>query len=131
MPIEEHHRDIATAYDIQLNPSWLTPSPNGCGEAGQNLDTEMLSLMLTSLKLQDEVLRSISIQIRLRFLTGSELIQADLEAIDFDGVLRRSADRLKKVIDDSAAAPELRRRAEDALVELYVRIVGGAREEAA
>jgi DNA repair exonuclease SbcCD nuclease subunit len=57
--------------------------------------------------------------------------QADLEAIDFDGVLRRSADRLKKVIDDSAAAPELRRRAEDALVELYLRIVAGAREEAA
>lgn len=57
--------------------------------------------------------------------------QADLEAIDFDGVLRRSADRLKKVIDDSATAPELRQRAEDALVELYVRIVGGACEEAA
>jgi hypothetical protein len=56
--------------------------------------------------------------------------QADLEAIDFDGVLRRSADRLKKVIDDSTAAPELRRRAEDALVELYLRVVG-EHEEAA
>jgi DNA repair exonuclease SbcCD nuclease subunit len=57
--------------------------------------------------------------------------EADLEAIDFDGVLRRSADRLKKVVDDSDAAPELRRRAEDALVELYLRVVGRNREEAA
>jgi DNA repair exonuclease SbcCD nuclease subunit len=56
--------------------------------------------------------------------------QADLEAIDFDGVLR-SADRLRNVIDDSAASPELRRRAEEALVELYVRVVHHAREEAA
>jgi hypothetical protein len=57
--------------------------------------------------------------------------QADLEAIDFDGVLRRSADRLRNVIEDSAASPELRRRAEEALVELYVRVVSHAREEAA
>ena len=57
--------------------------------------------------------------------------QADLEAIDFDGVLRRSADRLKNVIDDSAASPELRRRAEEALVELYLRVVNHLREEAA
>ena len=57
--------------------------------------------------------------------------QADLEAIDFDGVLRRSADRLRSVIDDSAAAPELRRRAEEALVELYLRVVSHSREEAA
>lgn len=57
--------------------------------------------------------------------------EADLEAIDFDGVLRRSADRLKNVVDDSAAAPELRRRAEEALVELYLRAAGRAREEAA
>jgi DNA repair exonuclease SbcCD nuclease subunit len=57
--------------------------------------------------------------------------QADLEAIDFDGVLRRSADRLRSVIEDSAAAPELRRRAEEALVELFVRIANFAREEAA
>jgi hypothetical protein len=54
--------------------------------------------------------------------------QADLEAIDFDGVLRRSADRLRSVIEDSAASPELRRCAEEALVELYVRIVNHARE---
>jgi len=57
--------------------------------------------------------------------------EADLEAIDFDGVLRRSADRLRSVIEDSAAAAELRRRAEEALVELYVRVVNFAREEAA
>lgn len=57
--------------------------------------------------------------------------QADLEAIDFDGVLRRAADRLKSVIDDSAASPGLRRRAEEALVELYLRVVNHAREEAA
>ena len=57
--------------------------------------------------------------------------QTDLEAIDFDGVLRRSADRLRSVIEDSAAAPELRRRAEEALVELYVRVVNRSHEEAA
>ena len=48
--------------------------------------------------------------------------EADLEAIDFDGVLRRSADRLKAIGDDSAQSAEMRRRAEDALVELYLRI---------
>lgn len=57
--------------------------------------------------------------------------QADLEAIDFDGVLRRSADRLARVIKDSAAAPELRKRAEEALVELYMRVVNHQRGEAA
>jgi DNA repair exonuclease SbcCD nuclease subunit len=57
--------------------------------------------------------------------------QSDLETIDFDGVLRRAADRLKSVIDDSAASPELRRRAEEALVQLYLRVVNYAREEAA
>jgi hypothetical protein len=57
--------------------------------------------------------------------------QADLEAIDFDGVLRRCAERLRSMIGDSAASPELRRCAEDALVELYVRVVDQGREEAA
>jgi DNA repair exonuclease SbcCD nuclease subunit len=57
--------------------------------------------------------------------------EADLETIDFDGVLRRAADRLKRVIDDSAASPELRRRAEEALIELYLRVVNYARQEAA
>ena len=36
-----------------------------------------------------------------------------------------------RVIEDSAAAPELRRRAQEALVELYVRVVDFAREETA
>jgi DNA repair exonuclease SbcCD nuclease subunit len=48
--------------------------------------------------------------------------QSDLEAIDFDGVLRRSADRLKTIVDDSAQSAEMRRRAEDALIELYLRV---------
>jgi DNA repair exonuclease SbcCD nuclease subunit len=48
---------------------------------------------------------------------------ADLEAIDFDGVLRRSADRLKAIVDDPSQSPEMRSRADDALVELYLRIV--------
>lgn len=50
--------------------------------------------------------------------------QADLEAIDFDGVLRRSADRLKAIVDDPAQSAEMRRRAEDALIELYLRVAG-------
>jgi DNA repair exonuclease SbcCD nuclease subunit len=48
--------------------------------------------------------------------------QSDLEAIDFDGVLRRSADRLKAMVDDAAQSAEMRRRAEDALIELYLRV---------
>lgn len=49
--------------------------------------------------------------------------QADLEAIDFDGVLRRSADRLKALVDAPGQSPEVRRRADEALVELYLRVV--------
>jgi DNA repair exonuclease SbcCD nuclease subunit len=48
--------------------------------------------------------------------------QSDLEAIDFDGVLRRSADRLKAMVDDPAQSADMRRRAEDALIELYLRV---------
>jgi DNA repair exonuclease SbcCD nuclease subunit len=48
--------------------------------------------------------------------------EADLEAIDFDGVIRRSADRLKAMVDDPAQSAEARRRAEDALIELYLRV---------
>ena len=48
--------------------------------------------------------------------------ESDLEAIDFDGVLRRSADRLKMIVDDSVQSADMRRRAEDALVELYLRV---------
>lgn len=57
--------------------------------------------------------------------------QADLEAIDFDGVLRRSADRLKAIADDPAQSAEMRRRADEALVELYLRVVGRQQREAA
>jgi DNA repair exonuclease SbcCD nuclease subunit len=57
--------------------------------------------------------------------------QADLESIDFDGVLARAADRLKGVLDDTAQTPDARRRAEEALVELYLRVAGKNGKEAA
>lgn len=57
--------------------------------------------------------------------------EADLEAIDFDGVLRRSADRLKAMVDDPAQSAEMRRRAEDALIELYLRVVDRQQGETA
>lgn len=50
---------------------------------------------------------------------------ADLEAIDFGGVLRLAAERLKAAADDAAQPPEARRRAEDALVQLFVRAAAG------
>ncbi len=57
--------------------------------------------------------------------------EADLEAIDFDGVLRRCAERLRSVGDDPARSTDLRHRAEEALVELYLRVAGGPNREAA
>jgi hypothetical protein len=57
--------------------------------------------------------------------------EADLEAIDFDGVLRRSADRLKAMVDDPAQNAETRRRAEDALIDLYLRVVDQQQGKAA
>lgn len=57
--------------------------------------------------------------------------QADFESIDFDGVLRRSADRLKALADDATQTPELRHRAEEALIELYLRAVAQQPSEAA
>jgi len=57
--------------------------------------------------------------------------QADLEAIDFDGVLRRSADRLEAMADDPGQAPEMRHRAREALIELYLRVVDQPPSEAA
>jgi DNA repair exonuclease SbcCD nuclease subunit len=50
--------------------------------------------------------------------------QADLESIDFDGVLARAADRLRGTIDDLAQPLEARRRAEEALVDLFLRVAG-------
>jgi DNA repair exonuclease SbcCD nuclease subunit len=50
---------------------------------------------------------------------------ADLESIDFDGVLRRCAERLRGVVDDAAQTVERRHRAEEALVELYLQVTGG------
>jgi DNA repair exonuclease SbcCD nuclease subunit len=57
--------------------------------------------------------------------------QADLESIDFDGVLARAADRLRGVLDDAGQAPDRRHRAEEALVELYLRVAGKNGQEAA
>jgi DNA repair exonuclease SbcCD nuclease subunit len=57
--------------------------------------------------------------------------QGDLEAIDFDGVLRRAGERLKTLADDATQPAELRHRAEDALVELYLRVSMRQAEEAA
>jgi DNA repair exonuclease SbcCD nuclease subunit len=45
---------------------------------------------------------------------------ADLEAIDFDGVLRHAADRLRSMADHDAKGSSNTRHAEDALVELFV-----------
>ncbi len=45
---------------------------------------------------------------------------ADLESIDFGGVLRQAAEQLKAVAEDTAIGAEERRRAEDALVELFL-----------
>lgn len=49
---------------------------------------------------------------------------ADLEAIDFGGVLRAAADRLKALSQDGARSGEERRQAEDALVALFVLATG-------
>jgi len=48
---------------------------------------------------------------------------ADLESIDFDGALRRVADLLRAQAEDPAESEEGRRRAEQALIELYSRVV--------
>ena len=54
--IEEHHRGMAAAYDAPLNLPWLTLSPNRYGEVGRNFDMEIMSLVLASPMLLDEVL---------------------------------------------------------------------------
>jgi DNA repair exonuclease SbcCD nuclease subunit len=57
--------------------------------------------------------------------------QSDLELIDFDGVLARAADRLKRTLDDGTQPPDTRRRAEEALVELFLRAATRNGKEAA
>ncbi len=47
---------------------------------------------------------------------------ADLEEIDFGGVLRQAADRLKAMVDDGAGDAAHRRHAEQALIELFIRV---------
>lgn len=51
---------------------------------------------------------------------------ADLEAIDFDGALRRVAEKLKARIDDDGAAAEERAVAEEALTRLFLAATEGA-----
>jgi hypothetical protein len=57
--------------------------------------------------------------------------QADLESIDFDGVLARAADQLRGLLDDAGQTPDMRHCAEEALVELYLRVAGNNGKEAA
>jgi len=55
---------------------------------------------------------------------------ADLEKIDFDGVLREAAETLKLQAENAALNPVERRRAEEALVQLYL-LARDSRGEAA
>jgi DNA repair exonuclease SbcCD nuclease subunit len=58
----------------------------------------------------------------------AEPTEADLEAIDFGGVLREAADRLKAMARDVAKPLEERRLAERALVKLYFLALGQGAE---
>lgn len=55
---------------------------------------------------------------------------ADLEKIDFDGVLREAAEKLRQQAENPALSPVERRRAEEALVQLYL-LTRDSRGEAA
>ena len=55
---------------------------------------------------------------------------ADLEKIDFDGVLREAAEKLRLQAENVAASPAERRRAEEALVQLFL-LTRDSRGEAA
>lgn len=55
---------------------------------------------------------------------------ADLETIDFDGVLREAAEKLRQQAENEAASPVERRRAEEALVQLYLLTRDGRGEAA-
>ncbi|WP_137389871.1 metallophosphoesterase family protein [Rhodoligotrophos defluvii] len=56
---------------------------------------------------------------------------ADLEAIDFGGVLRDAADRLRQMAEDPALSAAERRRAEEALVQLFTMVAGQPAQAAA
>jgi hypothetical protein len=56
---------------------------------------------------------------------------ADLERIDFGGVLRESAESLKAQAESETASPDARRRAEEALVQLFLLTRGQGQPEAA
>ena len=53
---------------------------------------------------------------------------ADLERIDFDGVLRGAAEELRSLSDDETKDPATRKRADDALIELFLLTSGDTGE---
>ena len=58
---------------------------------------------------------------------ASRPTEADLEMIDFGGVLRDAAKRLQTMAADTSKNSDERLRAEDALVELYLRVTADKR----
>ena len=63
-------------------------------------------------------------------LSAKQSNKADLEAIDFDGVLRRVADKLLVQMNDGASEAE-RLCAQEALIQLYLMQAAPAGAEAA
>ena len=57
--------------------------------------------------------------------------EADLEMIDFRGVLRHAAEQLRALAEDTSKDAAERRRAEDALVELYLQFTKDGRSRGA
>ncbi len=57
--------------------------------------------------------------------------KADLETIDFSGVLRQAAERLRTLAGDASTDAAKRRCAEDALVELYLRVTADEKSHGA
>lgn len=57
--------------------------------------------------------------------------EADLEMIDFGGVLRDAAERLQAMAADISRDSDERHRAEDALVELYLRVTADRKSHGA
>ena len=62
---------------------------------------------------------------------ASRPTEADLEMIDFSGVLRQAAERLRALAADASKGAAERHRAEDALVELYLRVTADGRPHGA